>query len=88
MLEEPMAASAISDESVAAPEPGLPVPRRRTFASAIPAAAHCMSAALRHPASACSHSPALRATGNPSQKRWSGKQWIQPPSRAAIRRSS
>ena len=33
--------------------------RRRTFASAFRASAHCMYAALRHPASACSHSPAL-----------------------------
>ena len=33
--------------------------RRRTFADAIVASALCMSAALRHPACACSHSPAL-----------------------------
>jgi hypothetical protein len=37
---------------------GLPVPHRRTFASGIVPAAHCMSAALRHPGYACSHSPA------------------------------
>jgi len=37
---------------------GLPVPLRRTFASGILPSAHCMSAALRHPGSACSHSPA------------------------------
>ena len=37
---------------------GLPMPHRRTFASGIVPAAHCMSAALRHPGYACSHSPA------------------------------
>jgi hypothetical protein len=30
-------------------KPGPPEPRRRTFATALPAFAHCMSAALRHP---------------------------------------
>jgi hypothetical protein len=41
------------------------VPSRWTFASALPASAHCVSAALRHPGSACSHSP-LEGTGSPS----------------------
>jgi hypothetical protein len=46
----------MSEEGVGS---GLPVPRRRTFADAIVASAHCMSAALRHPGFACFHSPAL-----------------------------
>ncbi len=45
---------------------GLPVPSRRTFASSFQASALCMSAALRHPAFACFHSP-LEGTGNPSR---------------------
>jgi hypothetical protein len=44
----------------------LPVSSRRTFTSAFRASAHCMSAALRHPGCACSHSP-LEDTGNPSR---------------------
>jgi len=32
---------------------GLPMPRRRTFASAILACAHSMLTTLRHPACAC-----------------------------------
>ena len=74
MLEEPMAAAAISDESVAAPEPGLPVPRRRTFTAPILGSVHSMLPALRHPWLRWSATPALRATGNPSQKRRSGMQ--------------
>ena len=45
---------------------GLPMPSRRTFVSALQASTHCMSAALRHPGCACSHSP-LEGTGSPSQ---------------------
>ena len=33
--------------------PGLPVPRRRTFACALRASAHSEASALRHPACAC-----------------------------------
>jgi hypothetical protein len=42
----------------------LPVPSRRTFASAVVASAHCMSASLRHRGFARSHSP-LEGTGSP-----------------------
>jgi len=42
------------------------MPSRYTFASALQASALCVSAALRHPGSACSHSP-LESMGNPSQ---------------------
>ena len=44
---------------------GLPTPSRWTFISALQASTHCMSAALRHPGSACSHSP-LEGMGSPS----------------------
>jgi len=43
---------------------GPPVPPRWTLASGIPPSARCVSAALRHPACACSPSP-LEDTGNP-----------------------
>jgi|688.fasta_scaffold158083_3 hypothetical protein len=41
------------------------MPSRWTFATGILPFAHCVSAALRHPGFACSHSP-LEGTGNPS----------------------
>ena len=44
---------------------GQPVPSRLTFASAVQASAHCMSAALCHPGFACGHST-LEGTGCPS----------------------
>jgi hypothetical protein len=44
---------------------GLPTPSRRTFVSALQASTLCMSAALRHPGCACSHSP-LEGMGSPS----------------------
>jgi hypothetical protein len=46
---------------------GLPTPSRRTFASALPASALCMSASLRHPGCARSHSP-LEGMGSPSPR--------------------
>jgi len=54
--------------------------RRRTFTSAFRASAHCMSAALRHPACACSHSPALghgqpRAPCFMGRRFWSGRRF-------------
>jgi len=42
---------------VAAPL-GVAHARRQTFTSALQASVHCVSAALRHPGFACSHSPA------------------------------
>ena len=44
---------------------GLPMPSRWTFVSALPASTLCVSAALRHPGYACSHSP-LEGTGSPA----------------------
>jgi len=44
---------------------GLPMPSRWTFVSALQASTLCMSAALRHPGYACSHS-LLKGTGSPS----------------------
>jgi len=41
------------------------MPSRRTFVSALQASTLCVSAALRHPGCACSHSP-LEGTGSPS----------------------
>jgi len=48
--------------------PGAAHARRRTFASAFRADALCMSAALRHPACACSHSP-VSGHGQPRARR-------------------
>ena len=44
---------------------GAQAPERRTFALALQASVLCMSAALRHPGFACSHSPTLRAWAPP-----------------------
>jgi len=47
---------------------GAAEPRRRTFAAGILPFAHCVSAALRPPGFACSHSPPA-GLGSPSQSR-------------------
>jgi len=44
---------------------GLHTPRRRTFAAAIPASAHSMLAALRHPWLRSPATPALSALAAP-----------------------
>ena len=54
-----------SGRESAQPGPGLPTPRRRTFADALVASAHSMPTALRHPGCACRHTPALRARAAP-----------------------